>query len=297
MSDSNVAIYAPTSSSIYSGDSGFQKFLKEAYQAPMLTQEQEHDYATRLHEHNDLHAAHSLINSYLRYVVKIAREYRNYNLNLADVVQEGTVGLMQAVKKFDPTRGSRLSTYAVWWIRAAIHDYVLRSWRMVKIATTQLKRQLFFKLRQAKDSSALLTFVEAEELSKKFGTDTQTILEVDSRMSGSDASLNQPLLDGSGEMINLIEDQRPNQEAVAISSDQQTKMKQFIKLGMEGLNPREKMIISSRFLASKCETLESLSGKLSVSRERVRQIEAAALIKLKKYFQDIPGGHELLLEM
>jgi RNA polymerase sigma-32 factor len=297
MSDRSIAIYSPTNSSIYSGDSGFQQFLKEAYQAPMLTQEQEYEYATRLHEQNDLQAAHSLINSYLRYVVKIAREYRNYNLNLADMVQEGTVGLMQAVKKFDPTRGSRLSTYAVWWIRAAIHDYVLRSWRMVKIATTQLKRQLFFKLRQAKDSSALLTFVEAEELSKQFGTDTQTILEVDSRMSGSDASLNQPLLDGSGEMINLIEDQRPNQEATIISSDQQDKMKQFIKQGMESLNPREKMIISSRFLTSKSETLESLSQKLSISRERVRQIEAAALIKLKKFFQDVPGSHELVLEL
>ncbi len=145
----------------------FKKFLREAYQAPMLTKEQEYEYANRLHEHNDLEAAHKLINSYLRYVVKIAREYRNYNLNLADMVQEGTVGLMQAVKKFDPTRGNRLSTYAIWWIRAAIHDYVLRSWRMVKIATTQLKRQLFFKLRQAKESSALLTFSEAEELSKK----------------------------------------------------------------------------------------------------------------------------------
>ncbi|MBF0444228.1 MAG: RNA polymerase factor sigma-32 [Magnetococcales bacterium] len=297
MSDSNVAIYAPANSSIYSGDSGFQKFLKEAYQAPMLTQEQEHEYATRLHEHNDLHAAHSLINSYLRYVVKIAREYRNYNLNLSDIVQEGTVGLMQAVKKFDPTRGSRLSTYAVWWIRAAIHDYILRSWRMVKIATTQLKRQLFFKLRQEKDSSALLTVVEAEELSKKFGTDAQTILEVDSRMSGSDTSLNQPLLDGSGEMINLIEDQRPNQEAAIISSDQQYKMEQFVRQGLEKLNPREKMIISSRFLASQSETLETLSQKLSISRERVRQIETAALIKLKKFFQEAPGCHDLVLEM
>ncbi|MBF0193951.1 MAG: RNA polymerase factor sigma-32 [Magnetococcales bacterium] len=297
MSDSNVAIYAPTNSSVYGGDSGFQKFLKTAYQAPMLTQEQEYDYATRLRDYNDLDAAHNLINSYLRYVVKIAREYSNYNLNLADVVQEGTVGLMQAVKKYDPDRGNRLSTYAIWWIRAAIHDYILRSWRMVKIATTQLKRQLFFKLRQAKDSSALLTAIEAEELSKKFGTDTQTILEVDSRMSGSDTSLNQPLLDGSGEMINLIEDQRPNQEASVISSDEQTKMQQFISKGLDKLNPREKTIISSRFLADKVETLESLSEKYSISKERVRQIEAAALIKLKKLFKEDPNCYGLVLEM
>ncbi|MBF0381618.1 MAG: RNA polymerase factor sigma-32 [Magnetococcales bacterium] len=297
MSESYLTTYESANSSLSTGDSGFQKFLKEAYQAPMLSQAQEYEYATRLREKNDLEAAHLLINSYLRYVVKVAREYRNYNLSLSDMVQEGTLGLMQAVKKFDPTRGNRLASYAIWWIRAAIHDYILRSWRMVKIATTQLKRQLFFKLRQAKESSALLTVVEAEELSKKFATDTQTILEVDSRMSGSDTSLNQPLLDGSGEMINLIEDQRPNQEASVIANDQKDKIHGFLKRGIEQLNPREQLIISSRFLQSQSETLETLSAKLSISRERVRQIEGAALKKLKKFFQDIPGGHDLVLEM
>jgi RNA polymerase sigma-32 factor len=295
MSNSNVAIYAPSNPSLYSGDSGFQKFLEQAYQAPMLTLEEEYEYATRLQKDNDLEAAHKLVHSYLRYVVKVAKEYSNYNLQISDMVQEGTVGLMQAVKKFDPARGNRLATYATWWIRAAIHEYILRSWRMVKIATTQLKRKLFFKLRGAKKSSALLTVAEAEELSIQFGTDSKTILEVDSRMSGSDSSLNQPLLDGSGEMINLIQDQRPNQEAEYIAADQQTKMQQLIKHGMDRLNPREQMIISARFMAEQCETLESLSGKLSISRERVRQIEVAALGKLKKFFTDAPGSHELVL--
>jgi RNA polymerase sigma-32 factor len=296
MSNSTPAIYTPSNPTVYNNDSGFQKFIRQAYQAPILTANEEYELARRLQDENDLEAAHSLVHSYLRYVLKIAKEYRHYKLNISDMVQEGTIGLMQAVKKFDYKRGNRLASYAIWWIRAAMHDYILRSWRMVKIATTQLKRQLFFKLRQAKSSSALLTFDEAEELSKKFGADTETILEVDSRMSNSDTSLNQPLLDDSAEMINLIPDRRPNQESEAIFSEQQAMILKLINQGIDKLNPREQMIISSRFLDEKRGTLEFLSGKLSISRERVRQIEAAALLKLKKFFQDLPDAHDLILE-
>ena len=296
MTANTLAIYRSSSLTVQDSNSGFQKFLQQAYEAPLLSEQEEYELSVRLQEKNDIEAAHKLVHSYLRYVLKIAKEYRNYKLNLSDLVQEGTVGLMQAVRKFDPKRGNRLSTYAVWWIRAAIHEFILRSWRMVKIATTQLKRQLFFKLRQAKDSSAPLNIEEAEELAKKFDADPKTILEVDSRMNGSDTSLNQPVMDDAGEMINILPDQRPNQEQEFACREQQEVMGTLIQKGMKRLNSREREIVSRRFLSEKPETLESLGEKFSVSRERVRQIEKAALDKLRLFFQSTPGGRDLVLE-
>ena len=293
----NALALGPSTDLIVQNDSsGMQKFIQQAYQAPMLTADEEYELGIRFQEEDDLDAAHKLVHSYLRYVLKIAKEYNNYKLNLSDMVQEGTVGLMQAVKKFDPRRGNRLSTYAVWWIRAAIHDFILRSWRMVKIATTQLKRQLFFKLRQAKASSAPLNYTEAAELAKKFGTNPEIILEIDSRMAGADTSLNQPVMDGGGDMINLIQDQRPNQEQEAFANEQQEMLGKLIKSGMGSLTSREQEVISSRFLAEKPETLECLGEKFSVSRERIRQIEKAALGKLRQFFQNSPAGRDLVLE-
>ncbi len=297
MSTNTLAIYRSSNLTAKDSDSGLEKFLQQAYAAPILTEEEEYRLATRLRDANDLDAAHKLVHSYLRYVLKIAREYKNYHLSMADLVQEGTVGLMQAVKKFDPNRGTRLATYAVWWIRAAIHEFILRSWRMVKIATTQLKRQLFFKLRQAKESAAALSMEEAEELAAKFGTDTETIIDVDSRLSSPDASLNQPVLDeDSTEMIEMIADQRPNQEHAILDTEQQSVMQQMIESGMAKLNERERLIIAARFLSEKPETLELLGERLSVSRERVRQLEKAALEKLKRFFARSPYTPDLLLE-
>ncbi|MBF0446621.1 MAG: RNA polymerase factor sigma-32 [Magnetococcales bacterium] len=297
MSTNDLAIYHPSRLADPGGDSGFGKFVRQALQAPMLSPEQEYELAVRFQKKKDLEAAHRLVFSYLRYVLKIANEYRNYQLNFSDLVQEGTLGLMQAVKKFDPDRGNRLSTYAVWWIRASIHDFILRSWRMVKIATTQLKRQLFFKLRQEKKSMAPLQLEEAEELAEKFGTNAETILEFDSRMGGADTSLNQPVLDGSGEMINLIVDQRPNQELEMADQQQQMMMNRLIGVGMKNLTSREQLIISARFLSDNQETLDSLGEKLSVSRERVRQIEKAALEKLKRFFQNSQVGRDLVMDL
>ncbi|MBF0445497.1 MAG: RNA polymerase factor sigma-32 [Magnetococcales bacterium] len=296
MSINTLAIHRSSSLTVQDRDSRFQKFIKHAYEAPLLSEQEEFELSTRLQQKDDLDAAHKLVHSYLRYVVKIANEYRNYKLCMSDMVQEGTVGLMQAVKKFDPKRGSRLSTYAVWWIRAAIHEFILRSWRMVKIATTQLKRQLFFKLRQSKDSSAPLNMEEAEELAKKFDTNPEIILEVDSRMSGNDSSLNQPALDDDVEIINLIPDQRPNQEHEIAAKEQCEFMGKLIAKGLSRLNKREKDIISNRFLTEKPETLETLGEKFSLSRERIRQIEKSALDKLKHFLQNTPGGRDLLLE-
>lgn len=274
--------------------SGLRKFWQQATQAPILSSEEEYSLAKRFREHDDLDAAHQLVHAYLRLVLKTAREYQNYRLNLADLVQEGTVGLMHAVQKFDPDRGNRLSTYAIWWIRAAIHDYILRSWRMVRIATTQIKRQLFFKLRQARSTLGPLNHEEAEELAVKFQTDVSTILDVDQRMAGADTSLNQPIHEGSADMIDLIADTRPDQEHRMLS-DQQDEMRiALVQQGLESLSERERRIVTQRHFAEKQETLESLAQQYSISRERVRQIENRAVEKLRAFFLSVPESKELV---
>lgn len=301
MSTFPVAIHHSSELMPHDGGVGFQKFIHQAMQAPFLSADEEWELANRYQEKNDIDAAHRLVHSYLRLVLKISREYLNYKLNLPDLVQEGTVGLMLAVKKFDPKRGSRLATYAIWWIRASIHDFILRSWRLVKIATSQLKRKLFFKLRQAKKSASPLNWEEAEELAIQFGTDAETILDVDGRMSGADASLNQPTLNHqgdamAGEMIDMIPDQRPNQEYEMLSSQKKDRMHTLIQNGIDQLNPREQFIISERFLSEESTTLNVLAQHLTISRERVRQIEKRALEKLRAFFQTVSDGGDLLFE-
>ncbi|MBF0414176.1 MAG: RNA polymerase factor sigma-32 [Magnetococcales bacterium] len=273
---------------------GLRKFWQQAMQAPILTSEEEFRLARRYRDHGDLEAAHQLVHSYLRLVLKTAREYLNYRLNLADLVQEGTVGLMHAVKKFDPERGNRLSTYAIWWIRAAIHDFILRSWRMVRIATTQLKRQLFFKLRQAKTSLAPLNREEAEELAIKFSTDADTILDVDQRMAVADTSLNQPVLEDAAEMIDFIADERPDQENALVSCQERELRSAMVRRGLEMLTERERTIVFQRILTDKPETLENLAQKFAISRERVRQIETRAMEKLRSYFLAEPESADLI---
>ncbi len=276
------------------GEDGFQRFVQQALEAPVLSADEELTLANRFKAQNDLEAAHKLVHSYLRLVLKTAREYRNYHLSLPDLVQEGTVGLMHAVKQFDPQRGNRLATYAIWWIRAAIHDFILRSWRMVKIATTQVKRQLFFKLRQTKASAAPLNRAEAEELARKFGTRVETILEVDARMVGADESLNQPLLEeGDGEWLEQIPDHRPNQEGALISRERQQWLNRLTQGGLATLSEREQQIVVARYLTENPQTLETLAQTLAISRERVRQLEKRALEKLRTFFMATPAGQEL----
>lgn len=276
--------------------SGFQKFLWQISQAPVLSAEEEYHLATRFQEENDIDASHRLVHSYLRLVLKIARKYLNYHLSLSDLVQEGTIGLLIAVKKFDPKRSNRLSTYAAWWIRAAIHDFILRSWRMVKIATTQIKRRLFFKLRHAKKSLSPLNREEAEELAKRFETSAETILEVDSRMHGADTSLNQPVLNAACEMQDLIADQRPSQEHELLDKQQRELMESMVQRGLEQLSPREHIVVSERFFAERLSTLNEIAQRFDVSRERVRQIEKRALEKLQEFFQTIPEARSLVAE-
>lgn len=277
---------------IHGHGAGFQDFVHRALQAPFLTAEEEYALAVRFREQDDLEAAHALVHAYLRLVIKTAREYLHYPVSLPDLVQEGTVGLMYAVRKFDPQRGNRLAAYAVWWIRAAIHDLILRSWRMVRIATTQVKRQLFFKLRQSKLSGALLSREEAEELAKRFGTDPETIQEVDSRMTGADESLNQSITDDAGEWLDQIPDHRPNPERALLSQEQSQRTHTLIRAGLQQLTPREQWIVSSRFLEEPPPTLDALAQQLSISRERVRQVEKRALEKLRAFFHAVPDGRE-----
>ena len=296
MTTSLVTYHHPTALTVQEGGLGFQRFIQQANQVPVLSAEEEYDLAMRYKKKQDIEAAHRLVHAYLRLVLKTAKEYLNYRLNLPDLVQEGTVGLMHAVKNFDPERGNRFSSYAIWWIRAAIHDFILRSWRMVKIATTRIKRQLFFKLRQTKTCAAHLSRDEAEMLALKFGTDVETILEVDARMSSSDESLNQPVLDGDdGEWIECIPDQRPNPEHFLISTERKQHINALINKGLTALNTREQQIIRARYLAENPQTLDSLSQILCISRERVRQLEKRALEKLRTFLQSSPGGQDLVM--
>jgi RNA polymerase sigma-32 factor len=286
-------------SSLISQDSHaeFQRFLNKIHQAPILEADEEQQLAIRLQTHNDVNAAHKLVLSHMRLVVKIAREYLGYRLALPDLVQEGTLGLMQAVKRFDPFRGTRLATYAIWWIRATLHDFILRTWSLVRIGTTQIKRKLFYKLRQTKNTTAQLSQTEAESLAQQFGTDAATILEMDGRLSGQDVSLNQLVVEDGGEMIDLIPDDRPNQEYQVLSSEQQHLLQSLVRQGLATLDPRERQIITARHINETPATLETLGQTFSISRERVRQLETRALNKLRIFFQNARTGQELACEL
>ncbi|WP_130472952.1 RNA polymerase factor sigma-32 [Candidatus Magnetaquicoccus inordinatus] len=289
-----VPVILPSSATdlvLYDQEQGFAAFVRRALQSPLLSAEEELRLATQLHEGTERQAreaAHALVHAYLRLVIKTAREYLHYRISLPDLVQEGTVGLMMAIRKFDPKRGNRLAAYAIWWIRASIHELILRSWRMVRIATTQIKRQLFFKLRQSKLSAARLNRDEAEELAQRFGTDAETILEVDCRMISPDESLNQPLNEEGDEWLEQIPDLRPNPERALLFSEQARQQSALLRDGMQTLTPREQSILAARFLSEEPHTLDSLAQEYAISRERVRQVEKRALEKLRSFFQAAP---------
>ena len=273
------------------------QFLLRVHQAPFLSAEEEYRLATRFQQDQETQAAHELVYSHLRLVVKTAREYLGYKLPFQDLIQEGAMGLMQAVKRFDPERKVRLAAYAIWWIRAAIHEYVLRSWSMVRVATTKMKKKLFFKLRQAKKSLSYLTDDEAEELAEQFGTDAETILEMDGRMAGHDRSLNVPAIEDGIEVIDLIADQRPDQEKLLLEDQQERLLSNKISSALGILNEREKVIISERLMAETPATLEELGERFGISRERVRQIEKRAMEKLQEVLRTSPEIMEIALEV
>jgi RNA polymerase sigma-32 factor len=273
---------------IFTAESGLSGYLMEIRQFPLLQPEEEYTLAKSWREHGDRAAAHRLVTSHLRLVAKIAAGYRGYGLPIAEVVSEGNVGLMQAVRRFEPERGFRLATYAMWWIKAAIQDYILRSWSLVKMGTTANQKKLFFNLRKAKSKiSALeegdLRPEQARLIAGKLGVSEQELIEMNRRLAG-DTSLNAPIgSDGdSGEWQDWLADDGPSQERVLIESEELDHRRQALSEALTVLDKRERRIFEARRLADEPLTLEDLAAEFGVSRERVRQIEVRAFERVER---------------
>ncbi|MBF0308346.1 MAG: RNA polymerase factor sigma-32 [Magnetococcales bacterium] len=275
-------------------DGAFERFLTTVQNYPYLSAKEEEALFERFRLQEDLEAAHQLVCSHLRLVVKIAREYLGYHSHLPDLVQEGTLGLMQAVKRFDPSRGARLATFALWWIRSAIHEFILQTWSLVKIGTTQMKRRLFFKLRQNRLDASILSHDEAEELAQRFQVDRETILEMDARLYQRDISLNAPSVEDGEDRLTQLPDHRPNPEVRAMGRQHQLRVKQLVSEGMAGLDHRERLIVQHRFLEEETKTLAELGEMLSLTRERIRQLEKKAMEKLARTLSALPAAREVL---
>jgi len=259
-------------------------YIAEINQFPILTAEEEFDLAVRLKKFNDLEAAEKLIVSNLRFVVKIAHEYRNYGVKLPDLIQEGNIGLMHAVKKFDPHRGYRLISYAVWWIRAYIQNFVIKSWSLVKIGTTQAQRKLFFKLGQARKHLETLAEKNPEfaEIAETLGVKTHEIEEMDMRMSNRDLSLDASVGDdGESSHMDFLVYQGEDQEASLIRKEEKEIVQRNISGALSELSEKESFIIKHRVMADVPLTLQEIGDKYNITRERARQIEKQALKKLR----------------
>ena len=275
---------------ILSGDTTLAGYMSQISKFPYLTQDEEQSLAKKWCEDGDVKAAHKLVTSHLRLVVKIATNYKNYGLPIMDMVAEGNIGLMQAVKKFDHKKGFRLSTYAMWWIKASIQEYVLHSWSLVKIGTTAAQKKLFFNLRKMKNQldkvdNNTLSPSEVQQIANDLDVSERDVLEMDSRLTQSDQSLNAPVLsheDDSGEMIDYIENEDESHELVLAASQDLDYKKALLFKAMESLNERERDIITKRRMSEPAVTLEDLSQTYDISRERVRQIENRAMEKLQE---------------
>ncbi len=274
---------------ISAGENGLNRYMQEIRKFPMLEPDQEYMLAKRYQEYEDTDAAHQLVTSHLRLVAKIAMGYRGYGLPIGEVISEGNVGLMQAVKKFDPERGFRLATYAMWWIKASIQEYVLRSWSLVKMGTTANQKRLFFNLRKAKGRiQALddgdLTPDQATEIATQLGVSEEEVHSMNRRLGG-DASLNAPIAASEGEggeWQDWLVDDSDSQEKMLIDQDELDSRREMLKDAMAVLNDREKRIFLARRLQDNPVTLEELSSEFDISRERVRQIEVRAFEKIQK---------------
>ena len=273
---------------IITAESGLGRYLDEIRRFPMLEPQEEFMLAERWRQHGDRVAAHKLVTSHLRLVAKIAMGYRGYGLPIAEVISEGNVGLMQAVKRFEPEKGFRLATYAMWWIKAAIQEYILRSWSLVKMGTTANQKKLFFNLRKAKSRISALEEGDMRPdqvklIAKRLGVTEQDVIDMNRRLSG-DASLNAPIReDGdSGEWQDWLMDDRDSQEATLAASEELDNRRAALSDALEVLNDRERRIFEARRLTDEPVTLEDLAVEFGVSRERVRQIEVRAFEKVQK---------------
>ncbi len=273
---------------VLAGESGLSRYLTEIRKFPLLSAQDEYMFAKRWQEHEDPEAARHLVTSHLRLVAKIAMGYRGYGLPVSEIVSEGNVGLMQAVKRFEPDKGFRLATYAMWWIRAAIQEYVLRSWSMVKLGTTAAQKKLFFNLRKAKNHIGAieegdLTPEHVATLTDRLGVTERELTEMNRRLSGGDSSLNAPLRsEGESEWQDWLADDAPDQETRLAEREEMGDRHNLLEKAMGELTEREQEIIRARRLRDEPSTLEDLSQKFGISRERVRQIEVRAFEKLQK---------------
>jgi RNA polymerase sigma-32 factor len=273
----------------FSPEQGLQRYLSEIRKFPMLDKDEEFMLAKRWQEHQDSQAAHKLVTSHLRLVAKIAMGYRGYGLPIGEVISEGNVGLMQAVKKFDPEKGFRLATYAMWWIRAAIQEYILRSWSLVKMGTTAAQKKLFFNLRRLKGEMAALEEGDlkpdhVKSIAHKLAVTEDDVVQMNRRLSGGDASLNAPIAsDSEAEWQDwLSDDAQESQETTLARTEEFGARMELLQAAMADLTERERHIIEERRLRDEPATLEDLSKEYGVSRERVRQIEVRAFEKLQK---------------
>jgi RNA polymerase sigma-32 factor len=284
---------AVNSLSVMSPDGGLSRYLTEIRKFPMLSKDEEFMLAQRWKEHQDPQAAHKMVTSHLRLVAKIAMGYRGYGLPIGEVISEGNVGLMQAVKKFEPDKGFRLATYAMWWIRASIQEYILRSWSLVKMGTTAAQKKLFFNLRKAK--SQIAAFQEGDlrpeqvsEIATKLGVLDSEVISMNRRLSGPDASLNAPLRsDSESEWQDwLADEEQVSQETVVAENEEKSLRMSLLEEAMVELTDRERHILTERRLKDDPTTLEELASQYGVSRERVRQIEVRAFEKLQKTMRE-----------
>ncbi|MCB2081345.1 MAG: RNA polymerase sigma factor RpoH [Rickettsiales bacterium] len=274
-------------------ETGLSRYIADVNRFPLLTEDEEQKLAYAWRDHGDKEAAHKLVTSHLRLVVKIAMGYRGYGLPLVDMISEGNLGLMQAVKKFEPAKGFRLSTYAMWWIRASVQEYILRSWSLVKIGTTAAQKKLFFNLRKLKNrishaEDRALAPDEIHQIATELNVAEQDVVEMEQRMSATgDHSLNRTIGDDSDqEWIGLLTDERDNHETALVETRHRDYQMSLMLDAMKTLSERERDIIRERRLNEPAATLEELSQKYDVSRERIRQIENRAFEKLQKAVQE-----------
>jgi RNA polymerase sigma-32 factor len=278
--------------SVVTGAGGLSRYLEEIRKFPMLEPDEEYMLAKRWQQHEDSEAAHKLVTSHLRLVTRIAMGYRGYGLPIGEVISEGNVGLMQAVKRFDPDKGFRLATYAMWWIRASIQEYILRSWSLVKMGTTAAQKKLFFNLRRMKGQIKALEDGDLKpdqvtHIATKLGVPEDDVISMNRRLAG-DASLNAPVRAAdaeSGEWQDWLVDETPDQEERLAESEELSRRKSYLANAMSGLNERERRIFEARRLADEPATLEDLSAEFGVSRERIRQIEVRAFEKVQAAVQ------------
>ena len=283
-------------------DGSLSRYMDQIRQFPMLEADEEYMLARAFNERGDVEAAHKLVTSHLRLVAKIAMGYRGYGLPVADLISEGNLGMMHAVKKFDPERGFRLATYAMWWIKASIQEYVLRSWSLVKIGTTSSQKKLFFNLRRIKGRIGAidrgdLNPQDVSDIAEELNVPEADVISMNQRMAGGDHSLNTPVsTDGmeSAEWQDWLEDDRPDQEASFAETEELRQRQNLMVDAMQALNPREVRIIEARRLSEPPLTLEELATEFSVSRERIRQIEVRAFEKLSQAVLAKAGEMKLL---